>query len=76
MADDTKIQFRWDPEDIRFVRELGMNPNEFAREAVNEKLARLRSEDFLSQLRKLQKDWEPWPPGAMARAVRESRDEH
>ncbi|MEK6974753.1 MAG: hypothetical protein AABY18_00260 [Candidatus Thermoplasmatota archaeon] len=76
MAETDKAQFRTDPKLIAAVRARGLNPNDVARKAFEEEANRILGDDFLARLRQLQKGFAPWPKGGMARAVRESRDDH
>ena len=47
------VQFREDPEALAFLRERGINPNEFAREAFESMLARLKMREKAEALGKL-----------------------
>ncbi len=44
------IQFREDREAVQYLRERGINPNEFGREAFEAALRRLRAREAMDQL--------------------------
>lgn len=66
------VQFRKDAESLAFLRERGVNPNEFAREAFEANLRRMRAEETAEELGAVQADL-PQPIEEIIREARDSR---
>lgn len=66
------VQFRADPETAAFLRERGVTPSQFAKEAFEREVRRLRAEAHAGTLAKL---GVKLPKGEAERAVRQARDE-
>lgn len=66
----SRVQFREDEEVVAYVERQGYNPNEFARQAFEEAVRRLRAEDRARRLREAEIEL----PGSTAEAVREDRE--
>lgn len=64
------VQFREDPDALAYLRDRGINPNEFAREAFEANLRRLKAEEKVERLESLQIDL----PRPVVDLIREDRD--
>lgn len=64
------VQFREDAGSLAFLRERGINPNEFAREAFEANLRKLRAEETAEELGAVQADL----PRPIEEIIREARD--
>jgi hypothetical protein len=64
------VQFRQDEDKLKALRERGINPNEFAREAFEAMLRRLEAEEAMRELGKVKARL----PKPVADLIREDRD--
>lgn len=69
----TRVQFREDDALVAWVVAQGLNPNEFAKQAFEDQVRRLRVKAKFERLRSFKIDA---PPGSAARWIREDRDSH
>lgn len=66
------VQFREEEAAIEYLRSKGINPNEFGHEAFERALRRLRAEEWVAKLEKLQLRLGASPE----QIIRELRDSH
>lgn len=66
------VQFREDEDALEYLRERGVNPNEFGREAFEAALRRLRAEEKVDAL----EDRRARLPRPIEELVREDREDH
>lgn len=64
------VQFREDSEALAYLRGRGVNPNEFAREAFEANLRKIRAQETAEKLSEVQADL----PRPVAEIIREARD--
>lgn len=66
------VQFREDEDALEYLRERGVNPNEFGREAFEAALRRLRAEEKVEAL----ESGKARLPRSIEEMVREDRENH
>lgn len=64
------VQFREDDDVLRFLRELGLNPNQLSRELLEARVRRLRAEARMRALEALSADL-----GDVVKLVRDERED-
>lgn len=64
------VRFRMNEEALEYLRERGVNPNRFAREAFDANLRRMRAEETVEQLDAISLDL----PRPIVDLIREDRD--
>lgn len=64
------VQFREDSSELAYLRERGINPNEFAREAFEANLRRMKAEEKVEQLESMGVDL----PRPIVDLIREDRE--
>lgn len=67
---ENRIQFRANEDLLDYLRDRGINPNEFARETFKAKVRRIRAQETAEKLAEVQADL----PRPVEEIVREDRD--